>query len=99
MHDEPSIILSPIQQAAHDAVLRKVIAEIEYCCARAEARSKLVDMFLDLVDVRLAVLGLVCCKVVDRYKFGSLILVKATAYALARPVSVGHNFIVGDEFR
>jgi hypothetical protein len=99
MHDEPSIILSPIQQTAHDAVLRNVIAEIECCCARAEAHSKLVDVFLDLVDVRLTVLGLVRCKVVDRYKYGSLILVKATAYALTRPVSMGYNFIVGDEFR
>lgn len=80
-------------------MLRNVIAEIEYYCAQAETRSKLVDVFLDLVNMRLVVLGLVRGKVVERYKFGSLILVKATAYAFDRPVSVGHNFIVGDEFR
>ena len=99
MDDKAQIVLTALERTAHDTVLRNVVSEMEHCCTRAEARSKLVDVFLDLIDVRLAVLSLVSLKIIEKHKVGSLIFVKATAYALARRVSLGHNFIVGDKFR
>ena len=98
MGDGPNIALSAVQQAAYDALLRSIISEVEYCCARARARRKRVDVLADLVDARLAVLSFLRLKAMERPKLAALLSVKTSNYVLTRRVDFGQTRIIGDEF-
>ena len=99
MDEKAGVVFGPVEQTVYYAIFSDVIAEIENYRVRANASSEVVDALLHLVDIRLAILGLVSLEIVQKDKVGTLVFVETAAYALVCGMRLSHGLVVRDELR
>ena len=101
--DKTVVVLRPVHELRHHEPLRHAELNDEVAQAgehsfRGEPRGELAAALLDLFYVRLAVLRLAGLKAIKKHDIRPLVLMQATADALARGMSHEHDAVARAEF-